>query len=45
MRVVNEKNMKLFNKTIGNRLETLEKESQKKRIKRVLAQLGRRKAS
>lgn len=38
--VVNGKNMKLFHKAIGNRLETLEKESQKKRISRVLKQLA-----
>lgn len=45
LKVVNEKNMKLFHKAIGNRLETLEKESQKKRIARVLRQLVSRNAS
>jgi hypothetical protein len=38
--VVNGKNMKLFQKAIGDRLETLETESQRKRINRVLKQLA-----
>ncbi|HEY0434673.1 MAG TPA: hypothetical protein VGC95_12435 [Chitinophagaceae bacterium] len=37
---VNDKNMKLFREAIGSRLERLEKESQKKRITRVLRKLA-----
>jgi len=42
---VKPKNVNLFQKTIGDRLETLEKNSQKKRICRVLKQLASRSTS
>jgi hypothetical protein len=38
--VANGKNMKLFHKAIAGRLEAIEKESQRKRISRVLKQLN-----
>jgi hypothetical protein len=42
--VVDAKNINQFQKAIGNRLKTVEKESQKKRISRVLKRLASRNA-